>query len=303
MKKVIVTGASGFIGKYTLSSLVNKGYEVHGVYYSKTVDNIPNIIWHKANLLDPSETQTLFDEIKPSHLLHLAWDISPGFRDSLSNFDWLDASIHILKAFEQNNGKRAVIAGTCFQYEFVEGVYSELKTPKNPFYTYGICKQKLQEFFDEYLKNTHLSGAWGYIFYPYGIGDSPNKLIPQAIQTLLKGDKFRLSSGDQIKDYIYIKDVSEAFVEILDSEIEGGVNIGSGKGITVKDIALKLAKLLDKENLLEFGEVLSYSNEPKEMVADISKIQNTLNWKSKYRIEEGLAETVKFYAELYKLKD
>lgn len=303
MKKVIVTGASGFIGKHALSFLINKGYEVHGIYYSKIIDNIPNIIWHKANLLDPSETQALFDEIKPSHLLHLAWDVSQGFRDSSSNFDWLDASIHILKVFEQNNGKRVVVAGTCFQYEFVDGVYSESKTPKNPFYTYGICKQKLNEFFNEYLKNTNLCGAWGYVFYPYGIGDSPNKLIPQAVQTLLNGAEFKLSSGDQIKDYIYIKDVAEAFVEILDSEIEGGINIGSGEGITVKDITLKLAKLLGKENLVKIGAVLSYSNEPKEIIADISKMKDILHWEPKYRIEQGLAETVKFYTELYKVKD
>ena len=112
MKKVLITGASGFIGRYCLPLLVAKGYEVHAVYLQRDRTSDGNVIWHRVDLLDPAKVSDLLALVRPSHLLHLAWFATPGeFWSSLENVRWVQASLQLLQAFAIRGCPAAVRSG------------------------------------------------------------------------------------------------------------------------------------------------------------------------------------------------
>ena len=125
MKQVLLTGATGFIGRQALLPLITRGFDVHCTYRTKKPDIIydeKNVTWHKIDLLNRNDIEKLFDSISPTYLLHLAWDVSPGsYLESTNNFNWLVSSLHLLHEFAESGGRRAICAGTCFEYDLRYG--------------------------------------------------------------------------------------------------------------------------------------------------------------------------------------
>ncbi len=165
MQKVIVTGASGFIGQHALNTLGQKGFDVHAVYSQVPPQINARVKWYQANLLDANQTQKLLSIIKPNYLLHFAWYAVPGkYWQAEENFLWVQSSLELLRQFYQQGGQRVVMAGTCAEYDWKYGYCSELITPRQPNTAYGICKQALQEMLKSYSEINKLSSAWGSIF-------------------------------------------------------------------------------------------------------------------------------------------
>src|SRR5258706_1738280 len=117
MKRVLVTGARGFIGRRTLPLLSTHGFEVHAVTSREIVPGDPKVTWHRADLLDGRQIDSLIATIAPTHLLHLAWIATPGsYQTSAENLRWLEAGIHLTRSFSITGGKRLVAAGSCAEY-------------------------------------------------------------------------------------------------------------------------------------------------------------------------------------------
>src|SRR5271154_1191044 len=124
MKRVLVTGASGFTGSHTPSILQNRGYEVHATWL-KNRREIDGVEWHRADLRDPAAIGNLIREVRPTHLLHLAWHAVPrDYRESLENLKWCQAGMTLLAEFVKHGGARAVFAGSCFEYDLRYGFCS-----------------------------------------------------------------------------------------------------------------------------------------------------------------------------------
>ena len=119
MKKVLLTGARGFIGRHCLPLLTANGYEVHAVSSAKQERRSGDPHWHQVNLLDPGEVMDLIERVRPTHLLHFAWYSIPGkYWDSIENCRWVEASHFLLNMFANKGGHRVVIAGTCAEYDW-----------------------------------------------------------------------------------------------------------------------------------------------------------------------------------------
>ncbi len=294
MKKVLVTGASGFIGRHTLNKLLDLGYEVHALSFKNPIISI-KANWHNANLLDYAETAKLIEKIKPTHLLHLAWDVSPGYLNSPNNFDWVGASLNLVKEFHKNNGKRIVASGTCLQYQEVNTPYNEETTPRVPSFVYGTCKQALQSMIEIFSKETGLSFAWGYVFFLYGKHEYPYRLVPSVMKALIKRESLDCTAGEQIRDFIYIEDLADAFVKLLDSDIKGSVNIASGQPIQIKELINKIISFSNKENLINMGKKQPSAYERPQILADTSKLKNQLNWTPQYSLDKALWETFNWW--------
>jgi nucleoside-diphosphate-sugar epimerase len=294
MKKVLVTGANGFIGRHCLPLLLEKGYEVHAISTNELDSNL--IHWHKADLLNLQQSSDLITKLKPSHLLHLAWDTTHGkYWSSLENFNWLQASVELLKAFQGNSGKRVVMAGTCAEYDWNYGLCSEGITPLVPATVYGTCKNSLEKVLSSFAHETGISAAWGRIFFAYGPNENIKRLIPYVITSLLKGKKAQCSSGNQIRDFLYVNDAAAAFVSLLETEVNGAFNIASGQPVILRDIINMIAEKLNVLDLIELGKLPNSSNDPAVLTADIRKISAATGWKPAYSLEEGIDETIKWW--------
>jgi len=296
-KCVLVTGATGFIGRHTLSPLLAKGYEVHAIS-SQTITSHNNsrLFWHQANLLDSKQVSDLMTKVRPTHLLHLAWYTAPGhYLSSLENIRWLQASLHLFTEFVQLCGKRLVIAGTCAEYDWRYGYCKEEFTPLTPNTLYGVSKHSLQLAVNAAARNEHLSAAWGRIFLLYGPHESPKRLVASIICSLLQDQPALCTHGNQIRDFSYVEDIAGALVALLDSSVEGTVNIASGKPVAIRDIALSIAQILGRPDLIKLGALQASSDEAKLVVADVDRLTHEVGWTSRHDLLTGLERTIAWW--------
>jgi nucleoside-diphosphate-sugar epimerase len=298
MSKVLVTGASGFVGRHTLPFLLKKGYEVSAVGRGARPDFLDSqISWHTADLLDTTSHAKLFSTTKPTYLLHLAWYAIPGkYWTSHENFYWTQASLSLARHFREVGGQHLVCAGTCAEYDWSNGSCLEDDTPLKSSSPYSICKNTLQELLALYSRQTEMSFSWGRIFFVYGPHEPFSKLVSSVILLLKDGKSVPCSHGKQLRDYIYIKDVAAAFVRLLNTNGSGPVNISSGNPVSIKHVVEFIAKAFGREELIQWGAIPTPENDPPLLVGDNRKLQACLEWGPEYTLEKGLAETIQFYS-------
>ena len=300
MKKVLLTGSTGYIGQFVIRRLLDKNYIVHAATskpLGKTLNK--NLIWHRTDLLKPVEVKSLIEKTRPTHLLHFAWYVEHGkFWNAPENLDWLRASLFLAKEFAENGGKRMVTAGTCAEYDWTKsGKLSEFETPLRPQTLYGAAKASMALTLEKYAPVKYFSFASGKIFFPFGANESPNRLVPSVIRSLLENKTAKTSHGNQIRDFLYVEDVAEAFVELLESDVQGAVNVASGKGIKLKEIVETIAEINGKPELLRIGALKASPNEPPEIVADVKRLREEVGFKKDFDIRKRLEETVNWWKE------
>jgi nucleoside-diphosphate-sugar epimerase len=112
------------------------------------------------------------------------------------------------------------------------------------------------------------------------------------ILSLLKGEPARCSHGNQIRDFLYVQDVADAFVALLESEVTGAVNIGSGQPIAIKDVVYKIADVIGRSDLIQLGAIPSPPKETPLLVADVTRLSNEVGWLAKFNWEIGLRQAI-----------
>lgn len=296
--RVLVTGASGFIGRHALPILLANGFEVHAADIVKPDEQRDGLHRHQVDLLDAAQTDQLLAAIQPSHLLHFAWYAKPGeYWNSLENIRWVEGSLHLLRAFYGAGGKRVVMAGTCAEYDWAQGDCSEQTTPLVPVSLYGVCKNALQHLLKDFSRVTGLSSAWGRIFFLYGPGEHPQRLVSSVILNLLRNQIAPCSHGRQIRDFMHVEDVASAFVSLLMSPIQGPVNIASDRQVTLRDVVLAAADCLDARERVQFGALPAPVNEPSRIVGKSCRLSDEVGWRPRYDLAAGMAQTVRYWQE------
>jgi nucleoside-diphosphate-sugar epimerase len=294
VKRVLVTGATGFIGRHTLAPLAAKGFEVHALAGPGEAPVFEKVLWHDADLLDAGQTQALVQKVSPSHLLHLAWHTDPAdYRASTKNRLWVDAGLELARAFVGAGGRRAVFAGSCFEYGPVDGPCHEIKTPCQPDTLYGQGKHELFCRLAADLKPKDMALAWARLFFVYGPCESPEKLIPTVINNLMQGRPAPLTGGGELADYLFVEDAALALIEILDGKVTGPINVASGKPLTIRQIAEEINRQMGAAGCLKFGE---YPLPPaQKILADTTRLSKELGWKPATGFEEGVAKAIEFW--------
>ncbi len=296
MKKVLLTGANGFIGQHCLAPLLTKGYEIHAVSSQTKADQSSDIIWHCLDLLDLGKIDALLAKVQATHLLHLAWTTTPGkYWTSPENILWLQSSLALLQSFAKHGGGRVVIAGTCAEYDWSHGICKEHVTPLSPATLYGGSKHALQIMVDVFSKQHGLSSAWGRLFHLYGPYEHPERLVSSVIRSLLKNQPARCSAGNQVRDFLFVADAATAFVTLLENDVNGAVNIASGKPLRIKEVIFKIADRLGCSELVKLGERPDNRSDPPLLVADLSRLLKETSWSPEFDLDQGLDRTITWW--------
>ncbi|SFE61592.1 Nucleoside-diphosphate-sugar epimerase [Paenibacillus catalpae] len=294
MHKVAVTGATGWIGRYVVARLLEKGYEVHATY--RTAPLPTGGVWHQVNLLNGDEVIRFTEEVRPDSLIHLAWDaIPPKCYRSIINYEWTRSSMTLIHHFALNGGKRVVVAGTGAEYAWGEGMLSEYASPDSYANAYAASKNSLRIWLESYAEAAGFSAAWGRLFHMYGPHDPGNRLVASMIKALLNKQEAYCQYGILYRDYLYIEDAANALVALFESGSEGTVNIAAGHSIQLQQLVREIGSILGSEEKIRFGEELP--TEPIFIGADISRLVNEVQWKPAYSLAEGLKRTMKWYAD------
>ncbi len=299
MRRVLVTGASGFIGGHCLAALAGRAEEVHAVSTRAPASLAGDVRWHRVDLLDSERVVGLIDEVRPSHLLHLAW--FSGHRaiyQSPENNRWVQASLELVRRFRARGGERAVLSGSCAEYDWSEGVCSERRTPLRPATTYGAAKVALFRAFEELIERTGLDGAWARIFFVYGPGEPRERLLASVIRSLLAGEPALCTHGEQRRDYLYAGDVADALIALLESEVVGAVNVGAGEAPPIKELVLAAARKLDRESLVRLGALPAPEGEAPRVQAEVGRLVGEVGWHLRYGLDRGLDRTIEYWREM-----
>ncbi len=293
---VLVTGASGFIGRPSVAALLARGFRVHAA--SRHVPPmIPSgVTWHAADLLEASQRHALVEQTKPTHLLHLAWYVEHGkFWTAPENADWVPASLDLLRLFAAHGGRRAVFTGSCAEYDWSRGgsePYRETD-PCRPSTPYGRAKLALLEQGALLAASSGVSFAWARFFLMFGEGEDTRRLIPSIVRGLMNNEPVALSSGRQIRDFLDTRDIGAGLGALLSAEtVTGPVNVASGRAVSIGDVARMLAKIAGRpEALLQFGALPDREGEPASLVADVSRLTREAGFTPVHTLEERLAES------------
>ena len=287
-KKILITGATGLIGKEAIPYLIKKGYEIYAITTTQRMSN--NFVnWLKCDLCDYDSLKQVFAKVKPEFLLHFAWITGGDYLTNQMNISLRDAGMNMLKLFKEYGGKRAVYAGTCFEYDLKTGDELKETTDINPKTLYAKCKNELHEFCQKYSKENNLSFGWGRIFYVYGHNEKSTRLTAAIIDSLKNNKEFVLGAPNNKLDYMYSKDIARAFITFLESSYEGSVNICNNNGVLLKDYALKIQELMGKKDLIKFD-----ANKKAELkvTGDNTILKTKIGYTSQYSLDTGLKEII-----------
>jgi nucleoside-diphosphate-sugar epimerase len=298
--KVLVTGASGYIGRHTLQPLLDSGYEVYAIARPRDVDfGWPRDVHvFSLDLFDDAARQKVLTEVAPEWLLHLAWYAEHGkFWEANDNIAWLSASIRLLSEFAQHGGRRVVVSGTCAEYQWNGEVCREVSTPLEPRSLYGICKATLFKFLEAAAPRLGLTYAWGRIFLLYGSSESEARLIPATARALLQGRPALCSHGQQVRDFLHVEDVARALVRILSSDVSGAINVGSGEAISIAQVVTELARRAGQAQLLRLGALQAREDDVPTLIPDIARLRDEVGFRPRLTLGEGLEKTLAWWKE------
>jgi nucleoside-diphosphate-sugar epimerase len=302
VKRVLITGASGFIGRHCLDALVASDYEIHAVARRPLADT-RNIVWHPIDLLMPGAASELARRVRASHLLHFAWYTKHAlYWTAPENSKWLACSIELVGAFADAGGERAVCAGTCAEYAWNNSVCDECSTALAPSTPYSRAKVALYSRLTEMARDRHFTLGWGRVFFPYGPFEAAQRLVPTVINSILRREPVKCTSGEQQLDYLYVQDVADAFVALLGSDVTGAVNVASGTPVRVCDVVKRLAYQLGGLELVRFGALPTRQSDPKLLVAAVERLGTEVGWRPTLAVDKALTRTIEWWRSVARIE-
>ncbi|WP_282119684.1 NAD-dependent epimerase/dehydratase family protein [Ruegeria atlantica] len=295
--KVLVTGAAGFIGRACVQQLASAGHSVVATYRSDPHPEVDgDVCWVRVDMTDAVAVAAVFQNHQPSHLLTLAWYMGPGNQQALENFRWMQHSIDLLFAFAEAGGQRVTFCGSCMEYDWSQPVkLCEGATPLDPATEYGAAKAGLSVAFGRMCNALGLSGVWARPFFLYGPGENPKRLAADVILSLLGEREALCSHGRQKRDFLHVDDVASAMVGLLNSDLEGPFNIGSGTAIPLADLIAEIARQIGAEELVRLGAREARAGDPPLVEADTTRLREMLGWSPKFTLETGVADTIAWW--------
>ncbi len=294
MERVLITGASGFIGRKTVEAALRQdGWQVHAAVGKNDQGFPAGVTVHKADLSDEGGCRSLIQEAKPDIIIHLAWALAErDYSQSVSNLVWLESSLRLLRCFFESGGRRFVFAGSASEYGEPGGRHTESFVPVSRT-VYGESKAAFEQICMNYCRKHGLEFVSARCFPVYGEGDGRTfKAISAAITTFLKGEPFVCKGPNNVWDYIHVDDAAGALVKVAGSGYCGAVNVGTGTSHTMREVFRGIADKMGCAQLLSFEE---NTQSVTIQVADPKVLKEQIGYRCSVGLSEGLDRTIAWW--------
>jgi len=304
--RVLVTGASGFIGSHLTRRLVAEGAEVHAltpavssVYPGRLLDLRDKIKLHEANITDRSAMDAVARDVRPSIIFHLAAYTHVG--KSWQRVDEcvqsnVQGTVNLLKALEPVGYDRFINTGTSEIYGDIDVPFRE-DAQVNPISPYSVSKYAAER----YCRMFHQGLGWPIVlvrpFNAYGPAQSPDRIVPETIVRALRKHEMKTTSGRQTREFNYVEDLADGFVKLATrAGIEGQLfNLGCGEDVAIRDVVTMILDLMDNPIDPDIGALPDRPNEIWRMYCDNTRAREQLGWAPKHSLREGLEKTIEWY--------
>ncbi|HTI73015.1 MAG TPA: NAD(P)-dependent oxidoreductase [Candidatus Limnocylindria bacterium] len=287
--RVLVTGGTGFLGREFVRAADAHGHSLAVLSRQERSFGGANIRFLPGSLAEPP--WKLIEAFAPEACVHSAWIATPGvYLESPENEAWVDWSRGFIGRLAQCGLRHATVLGTCIEYQITGDKLHEVATPLAPVSRYARSKVRLFQELAAMPATSPISLAWARIFYPYGEGEHPARLASSLVAKMAAGESVFLKTPRSIKDYIHSEDVGRALLKIMESQVVGAVNVGTGEGVMIESLARKIADLLGRPELIQTP-AQPVSDPLDFVVADASKLLG-LGWKPQVELDEGLRRLV-----------
>jgi UDP-glucuronate decarboxylase len=297
--RIMVTGATGFIGSHFVRHAVRSGAEVTvlsrpGADASRIADVMARVRFVEWDLFAKDQPIGVTGKA-PDVCVHLAWYAVPGrYLQAAENAQCVAGSKHLIQEMARLGCKRLLGVGTCFEYATSAKALRE-GDPLAPKSVYARAKVELTDWAAEYCAHHGMSFSWARLFYQYGPWEDERRLVPAVIRKLMAGETFQPTDPALRRDYMHIEDVASALGSIARSKLEGPVNVGSGAAVSIGEIATTIGQLLGKAELVRTRQPGTATDEPALIEADNSKLRMATGWLQKWDLREGLADAVRWW--------
>lgn len=269
MVHVLLTGAGGFVGRQILRSLRARGHRVTAVlrpgselpegYEADSILETPDVFSERsswwANALSGVDT-----------IIHAAWYVEPGkYLDSPKNLDCVSGTLDMVRGAVAAGVGHFIGIGTCVEYR-LPGDNLDIDHPLEPATLYAASKLSLFHMLGQYLAKTDTRFSWCRLFYLFGEGEYPARLMPYVRNQLERGETVKLSAGTQVRDFLDVREAGSMIAQVVDTGQTGPINICSGNPVTIRQLVEGIADEYGRRDLLEFGTAAIHPSDPAVVV-------------------------------------
>lgn len=298
--RILVTGAAGFVGSHVVRRALEEGHDITALVRPgadrRRLQGLEDDLRIVAcELGDPADVERAVGSARPELCLHLAWRGSAGDGpEAGANVGSLIASLELVRALGRASCQRYVATGTCFEYADADIAHAEDEAA-SPRDLYALCKSASFQLTRELCRLDGISMAWPRIFYVYGPHEDRRRLVSSVIVALLEGRPIPTTPGAQVRDYLDVEDVADAIWSVARSRASGPVNVASGTPVTVRQIVEEIGRIVGRPDLPRIGELAYRPGEPMVIKADARLLSETVGWRPRHSLEDGLRRTVEWW--------
>jgi nucleoside-diphosphate-sugar epimerase len=296
--RLLVTGASGFVGSHVVRAALGRGHDVVAAVRSRaraaTLAACPGVRLVEVDLADAPAMRQMALDASPDLALHLAWSIGADYRDARDNLPCVEGSLALLHGLVDAGCARVVFVGSHLELAPSDRDLQE-DDPVDPRDLYAVCKDAVHRVARAYVAGTQTSFAWARLFNLYGPGQAGWALVPHVVRHLLDGRRCPMTHGEQLRAFLHARDAADALLDVGRASLGGVVHVGSDEVVSVRELARRIGERVGRPELLAFGALPPSPRDAPRIVPSIVRLRSETGFRPQVCLDDGLQDTIDWW--------